>query len=114
MDAQVSPRPCNDYLGFPLSESVHDTHEGIGLKSGTADETAVHVGLGEKLLGVGGLAAATVEDRSVVGYFLAILFSDGVADESVHLLSLIVGSGLAGADCPYGLVSEHDLAELLG
>ena len=32
----------------------------------------------------------------------------------MHLLSLVVGSGLTGADCPYGLVGEDNLAEVLG
>ena len=32
----------------------------------------------------------------------------------MHFLSLVVGSGLAGADSPYGFVSEHELREILG
>ena len=32
----------------------------------------------------------------------------------MDLFGLVVGSGLAGADGPYGLVGEDDLAEVVG
>ncbi len=94
-----------------LSESVDDSHEGFGLEGSATDEATVHVGFGKELCCVGGLAAASVEDGGVVGNFSAILVSDSLADEGVHLLCLVVGSGLACADSPYGFIGEDDLAE---
>ena len=100
--------------GACQSESGDDAHEVGALECGAADETAVHVGLAEDLLGVGGLAAATVEDRAVFSYFLAIFILDDAADMGVHVLGLFGGSGLAGADGPDGLVSEDEFAEIFG
>ncbi len=71
-------------------------------------------GLAKSSFAFEGLAAAAIEDRGVVGYFLAVTLCNEVADMSVHVLSLLGSSSLAGADSPYGFVSKDDFAEVLG
>ena len=96
------------------SESVYDAHEVGAFEGSATDEAAINVRLGKEFGCVGGLAAAAVENRGVVGYFLAVLFGDYVADMCVHVFGLLCGSGLAGADSPYGFVGENELAEVFG
>ena len=57
-------------LGVLLLPSVDDALEVGSLQRGATDESAVDVGLGEELLGIAGLAAATVEKSS--GALLAV------------------------------------------
>ena len=97
-----------------LVKSFDDAHEAVGLQGCATDQTAVYVGLAEQLLGVGGLAAAAVQDRSVVGYLLTVFLGYDVADVGVHVLSLLGCGGLAGTGGPYGLVCHDDLGEVFG
>lgn len=92
-------------------ESFNDTHEVGALEGSATDETTVNIGFCEDFAGIGGLAAAAVEDAGVVGDLLAVLAGDDVADVGVHVLSLVGGSGLAGTDSPYGFVGEDHVAE---
>ena len=64
-------------------------------------------GLAKSSFAFEGLPAAAIEDRGVVGYFLAVTLCNEVADMSVHVLSLLGSSSLAGADSPYGFVSKR-------
>lgn len=53
---------------------------------------------------------AAVDDAEALGGALAELVRGPLADGSVHLLRLLGGGHLAGADSPDGLVSDDDLA----
>ena len=113
MERRRPHRPDGAHPGIIL-EGQGDLDEVVGLEGGAADEAAVDVGLGEELLGVGGLAGAAVEDRGVVGDGLAEQAGEDVADVGVDLFGLGRSGGLAGADGPDGLVGDDDLLHILG
>ena len=81
-------------------EGSYDAHEVASLERSAADEAAVDVGLGEEFLGVGGFAAAAIEDGEVVGHLGAELVGNDLADEGVDLLGLLGSGSLAGTDGP--------------
>src|SRR5687768_9301277 len=82
--------------GGRLLGSVHDAQEAVGLQGGAADEPTVYVGLGEQTFRVFRLHAAAVLDPDAVGEVLVPPAGDGLADERVDLLRLLVGRGPAG------------------
>ena len=62
---------------FKSIESVDDAFEVGYLQRSATNQTTVYIGVSEQFLGVRRLAAATVEDRAVIGNLLAILLSYG-------------------------------------
>ena len=88
-----------------------DDHRGeVGsLERSAAHEGAVNVGLGDELGNVAGLSGATVQDTDAVGELLTEHLLEGLTDSAADLLSVLGGSGLAGADGPDGLVGDNDL-----
>ena len=92
--------------------SVDDTLEVSALQRSTADEATVDIGLGKEFRSIAGLAGATVEDGSVIGYSLTVLLSDDAADIGMDFLSLLGSGGLTGTDGPDGLVGDDNLTEV--
>ncbi|SPQ22851.1 8f06b728-0bcb-4c77-b950-6ad28b6375f7 [Thermothielavioides terrestris] len=86
----------------------------LGLQAGTANQETVNVLLLGKVLAVLAVDAATVEDPGLVGDRVAELGPEPLADGLVHLLGLLDGGDLAGADGPDGLVGDHDLLPVGG
>ena len=87
--------------------------EGVRLEGGSPDQRAVDVGLGHELLDVGGLGGTAVEDTGGVGRGVAVVGTQGLTDRPAHLLGVLGGGGLAGADGPDGLVGDDDLGDVL-
>lgn len=79
------------------------------LKRGTTNEEAIDIGLLAQLAAVALVDAAAVEDAGLVGDLVADALKP-VADGLVHVLGLLGGGDLAGADGPDGLVGDDDLA----
>ena len=96
-----------------LLSCVDDTLEVGSLQRSSTDESTVDVWLCKQLWSVACLAASTIEDGSVVGYFLAILVGNHAADVCVDLLCLVGSSGLACTDSPDWLVGNDDVFEFL-
>ena len=63
---------------------------------------AVHILFAQQLLAVLGVHTAAVLDSGSLGNCLAVHLADHLADLAADFLSLIGGSGLAGADGPDG------------
>lgn len=84
-----------------------------GLQAGTANKETVNVLLLGELVAVLLADTATVDDSGVVRGSLANLLGEVLADGGVHLLSLLSGGDLAGANSPDGLVGNDDLAPVL-
>src|SRR5687768_4103340 len=89
-----------------LSSGVDDAEEAVGLERGTADESAVDVGLAQQAERVVGLDASAVEDRRLLRE-LGADAGEALADGGVHLLRLLVAGHLARADRPYGLIGDR-------
>src|SRR5690606_14710105 len=70
-----------------------------------ADQAAVDVGLGEQLGGVGGLHAATIEDRQRAGDS-SIVAGNFTTKERMDLLRLLRARSLAGPDRPDRLIGQ--------
>src|SRR5437879_1611133 len=83
-----------------------DRDEVLRRERGPADQAAVDVGHREQLGGVVWLDAAAVQDRHVRGQ-CPVARSEPLADECVHVLSLLRRGVPSGADCPDRFVSEH-------
>ena len=92
---------------------VDDLHELVGLEGRAADEAAVHIGLGQQLLGVLGVHGAAVLDGDGPGHPRAVKAPDDGADAGADLGGLPGGGGAAGADGPDGLIGDDALAHLL-
>ena len=88
-----------------------DDHRGeVGsLERSAAHEGAVNVGLGDELGDVARLGRATIENADAVSELLAEHLLEGLTDSAADLLSVLGGSGLAGANGPDGLVGDDDL-----
>ena len=71
-----------EYLFLLLLPSVDDTLEVSSLQGSTADESTVDVGLSEELRSIAGLAAATLEDSSVLSSLFAVLVGNDRTDVS--------------------------------
>lgn len=78
------------------------------LERSTTDEEAVNVGLLAELCAVLLVDAAAVEDAGLVGDLLADLGLEPLTDGLVHILGLLRGGDLAGANGPDGLVGDDD------
>lgn len=100
-------------LQIPLSIDslvcIDDVNES-GLQAGTANQEAVNVGLLGQILAVLLADTATVQDAGLVRRLGGDVLLQPLADGSVHLLSLLSGSNLAGADGP-AEVSIEDWGE---
>lgn len=66
-----------------LIKSVDDALEVGSFQCSATNQTTVNIGFCKQFLGIGGLAAATVEDGAVVSDFLAILLGYLRTDESM-------------------------------
>ena len=71
-------------------------------QAGTANEETVDIGLLGELTAVLLADGATVDDPGAVGSLGRDGVTEPLADGSVHLLSLLSGSDLAGSDSPGG------------
>lgn len=105
---RLQPPPTNCHLLL----AVDDVDEG-GLEAGTADEEAINVGLLAQVTAVLLVHAATVEDPRLVSNLVADLLLKPRANGGVHLLRLLNGGDLAGANGPDGLVSDNDARPVL-
>ena len=88
-----------------------DDHRGeVGsLERSAAHEGAVNVGLGDELGDVAGLGGTAIQHADAVGELLAEHLLEGLTDSAADLLSVLGGSGLAGADGTDGLIGDDDL-----
>ena len=73
----------------------------VRLERGASDEAAVDIFHCEQFSGIRGLAAASVEDSSLLSSLFAELAGKHLADVGVDFLGLLGGSGLARSDSPY-------------
>ena len=87
--------------------------EGVSLQGSATNQGTVDVRLSHKLLDVAGLGRAAVEHAHDVGNLVSVVLAQGSADSTANFLSILAGSGLAGADGPDGLVSDDDLGDVL-
>ena len=87
-----------------------DDHRGeVGsLERSAAHEAPSTSGLGDELSDVAGLGRATIENADAVSELLAEHLLEGLTDSAADLLSVLGGSGLAGADGQM-LVGDDDL-----
>ena len=79
------------------------------LQASTTDKESVNILLLGQLLAVLLVDTATVEDSCLVSSLLADLVLQPRADSSVDLLCLLLGSNLAGANGPDGLVGDDNV-----
>ncbi len=78
-----------------------------------ADQTAVNIDLGEKLVGVGVVHGAAVLNGNSVCRFLVVELRKLGTDKGANLLRLLGSSGLAGADSPNRLIGDDDVLQLV-
>ena len=95
-----------------LVGSFDDLDELFGDEGCAADEAAVDVGLGKKLICVAVVHGAAVEDGDGAGILGAVELANDGADVLADFLSLLGGGGHAGADGPDGFVGNDQLANL--
>ena len=74
-------------------------------QAGTANEETVDIGLLGELTAVLLADGATVDDSSAIGNLGGDGLTEPLADGSVHLLSLLSSSNLAGSDSPDGVLA---------
>ena len=97
-------------MPYVLLACLDDHRSEVGsLERSAAHKGAVNVGLGDELGNVAGLGRATIENADAVSELLAEHLLEGLTDSAADLLSVLGGSGLAGADGPDGLVGDNDL-----
>lgn len=102
-----------DSMKLVSLEGFGDSDKIICLEGSTTDKATVNVGVGEKFLGVAGLAAAAIKDAGLVSYFFAVFLSNEATDEGVNFLSLFGSGGFASTNGPDGFVSNDDIGKLL-
>src|SRR5258708_37977989 len=78
----------------------------IGAQRSATHQSAIHVGHREQLRCVARLYAAAVKDPQMASY-LSILRVNAIAQERVHVLSLLRRGGTARADGPHRLIGEN-------
>ncbi|EPY42088.1 triosephosphate isomerase (TIM) [Angomonas deanei] len=99
---------------FLVLGGINDGEE-LRLQRSTTDKETVNVLLLVQRGGILPVDRTTVEDAKSSGDIGANLVLNVATDDGVHLLRLLGGGDLAGADGPDGLVGEHNLAPgLLG
>ena len=103
--------PCEIFLAF--NSSLNDGVEISSLERSAADKTAVNVLLRKQLSAVLSVHRAAVLNCNSLCGSVIIQLSKSSADECANFLSLVSGSGLAGADCPNRLVSDNGLFNVL-
>src|SRR6202035_3799934 len=86
----------------------YDIQESPRVKTGTPDEEAVDVALGDQAGGIVRRHRPPVEDRRRLGLPLSQRLREGGAEEPMHLLRRLGGGGLAGADRPYRLIGQGE------
>ena len=96
------------------SEGKSDADEVVSLEGCATDEATVDVRLCKELLGIGWLAGTAVKYGGVVSNLGTEHLGEKAADVGVDFLCLVSGSGLAGSDGPYRLVSDYHLGHILG
>ena len=92
------------------SACCDDRLEVFRFERGSADQSAVHVGLSKERGGILGVARASVKDREVLGNLFSVFVLDHFADMGVHFLGLLRRGGQPGSDSPYGFLGQHDAA----
>src|SRR6185369_8804686 len=94
------------------ARGLGDFRKAFGVQGGAAHQRAVDVRAGEQARGVVRLHASAIQDAGNLGQLGAGLL-ELRADRGVHLLRLLVGRDLAGANRPDWLVGDHAEAGLL-
>ena len=91
---------------------IHDLPK-VRLQGSASYKAAVDVGLSEQLRRVARVYGPAVLDAHRCSGRVVVLFRDAVPDDLADLLGLFCGGGLAGADCPDGLVGNYHPLHLL-